>query len=140
MVRAKLLLQLTLILAVIGIAVSCYLTYSHEHPDLAPCDINHVASCTIVNQSVYSEVFGIPVALFGVLWFIVLGLIALKTFKSKKFTRELYGWNILGVVFVLYFIFAEFQLKAICPWCTVVHVIILITFFISLILKKKALS
>ena len=68
------------ILSIIGLLTSLYLVYNHYAPPQAGsfCDFGETISCSLVNTSVYSELFGVPVALFGAVWFIIFGLLSWK--------------------------------------------------------------
>ena len=137
------LLNLIAILAVLGFIISCYLIYSHYNPDFTgivckPGEQHQQSACSVANTSEYSEFFGIPVALLGALWFVFLTYLALKNKKKKQFRRELLYFTTTGIFAVIYFIWAEVQLETICTYCTITHVIIVISFFLSLYLYKKA--
>jgi uncharacterized membrane protein len=73
-----------------------------------------------VALSPYSELFGIPVALFGVGFSIaVLGL-ALAWWRrlDRRALLGLYGLGLLGVLFVAYLTYLElFVIGAVCVWC-----------------------
>jgi uncharacterized membrane protein len=62
------LMSVVAILAVCGIVVSSVSLQHHfATSKSAYCDIGEMFNCDIVNRSVYSSVFGIPVALIGML-------------------------------------------------------------------------
>jgi len=131
-------------LAIIGLLTSMYLVKNHYVPatEGALCDFGETVSCSAVNTSVYSVFLSIPVALLGVLWFLVLIYLTncIKKANGDKLSvllNSLFIWNILGIISVIYFIWAEYTLKAICPFCTVVHIITIITFFLSYNLYKE---
>ena len=130
-----------LLIAVLGFAVSGYLIHSHYNPDFGvPCPAGEEhgqSGCAIANSSEYSEIFGIPVALGGCIWFLILGYITYKARKNNAHIKHLLNLNILGIGSVFYFIYAEIMLKTICPYCTVVHVLIAISLGISIYLWKN---
>ncbi len=134
------LINILILISLLGFAASSYLTYTHylESSEPQVCDINSTFDCSTVNTSSYAELFGIPVAIFGIIWFIIFILLALKTKQSKSHTRPLFHWTIIGLISVLYFIYAEIQLGAICLYCTFVHIFIIISFIISLYLYKQS--
>ncbi len=137
--------KIIVVLSFIGLLTSLYLVQSHISPPTegSACDISSHVSCSLVNTSVYSKLFGVPVSVFGSIWFVFLGLLAWGSMKNKKLIAGMFWWNVLGIVFVIYLIAAEFILKALCPFCTVVHVITLITFALIFVLhrgKKKLVS
>ncbi len=131
-------LQVILLLCVLGFITSVYLTFNHYDTSGGSfCDVGESVSCSLVNTSVYSELFSVPVALFGALWFVLLFFMAFKALKNKKLYPLLLGWSSLGILFIIYMIIAEIILQAICPFCTIVHVIVLIIFFITLALPNS---
>jgi len=102
----------------------------------------------MVLGSRYSQVFGIPLELFAVAYFAInLLLVYLIVFGSDRLFRIslniLFGWRFLGIVIVPYLIFVElFLIKAICVYCTIMHVAIIADFVIIsyLLFYKKAIT
>ncbi len=117
---------LTLVIA--GLAVSGYLTVEHYTASTTlACPEHGVINCQKVTTSAQSAVFGIPVALLGLLFFaamVPLNLPALwrSPLPALRWGRALFA--LVGVGFVCYLVYAElFILNAICLWCTAVHVL-----------------
>lgn len=114
------------LLALLGLAVSGYLTYEHYSASATlACPNTGAINCVKVTTSSYSKLLGVPVALLGLLFYV--GLIALCLPAAWRSTNpwasraRLAGAG-AGVVFVLYLVWAElFRIDAICLWCTVVH-------------------
>lgn len=118
----------TLGMAVVGAAVSLYLTISHYgDPDLLVCAEGGSVSCSAVTSSAQSEILGIPVALLGLLWFagmIVLCIPAAWRARDRRVHRLRTLGVIAGMGFVLWLLYAELIIVgAICLWCTVAHVV-----------------
>jgi len=92
--------------------------------------------CYAVLSSRYSQVFGIPLELLAVWYFIVnLLLVYFIAFGSDSLSgislRTLFGWRFIGIVIVPYLVFVElFLVRAICIYCTVMHVAIVADFII----------
>lgn len=135
----KIILNIIIFLSVIGLVSSLYLVKDHSSSaaEGSFCDITDKISCSLVNSSTYSELFNVPVALLGAVWCVILGLLALRAIKNEKLLPALLGWSILGMLFIIYMIIAEFILGALCPMCTVVHVIVLISFILILYMYNK---
>tara|TARA_Y100000310_G_C20701911_1_gene830794 strand:+ start:6976 stop:7806 length:831 start_codon:yes stop_codon:yes gene_type:complete len=129
--RDALFLKIIMWLAVIAFLVSIYLIENHYADAGGLCDLTETLSCSTVNTSIYSEIFNIPVAFLGALWAAFTVWLAHRAKKNPDFFLALWGWSLLGLVSILYFIAAEFILGAICPFCTVVHVIVLIILALS---------
>ncbi|MBS3113391.1 vitamin K epoxide reductase family protein [Candidatus Woesearchaeota archaeon] len=126
-------------LSLIGLIISIYLVFGHfaDVTEGSICDISATISCSEVNTSQYSEMFNVPVAIFGVIWFIVLILMSWRALNKEGVLHiGILLWNIVGLGSVFYLIWAEFILGAICPFCTVVHIIIVTNLIISIILFK----
>jgi uncharacterized membrane protein len=128
------------IFAILGLLTSSYLLYTqYQEKALGNvCIVGEPNSCSTVTSSPYSSIFGIPASFWGITWFLVLGLLNYFASKKDKYVKHLISWNILGLVFVGYFIFAEFLLKSICSFCTIVHLLVLLSLIFSLYLKKKS--
>lgn len=104
-----------------------------------------VVSCEAVLDSSYSQVFGIPLELFAVAYFIInLLLVYFIAFGSDRLFRTslrvLFGWRFLGIAIVPYLVYVElFLIRAICIYCTIMHVAIIADFaIISYLLFYKS--
>lgn len=137
--KPKLVYKTFIVLSVIGIIISLYLIQNHYAPPTkgSICDFGETVSCSLVNTSAYSELFNVPVALFGVLWFVFLIAFSWKGLKNDKaMPTALLIWSIVGLFSVVYLVIAEIILQAICLLCTAVHVIVLIVLVFSVLLYK----
>ena len=136
--REHLLLGVLVFLSIIAFVTSLYLVRNHFETSAGSfCDFGETVSCSLVNSSIYSEFLHVPVALLGALWALFLTFLSWKAMKKRSFLLALVLWSVIGLGAVLYFIAAEIILKALCPLCTVVHVIVLISLVISLVLYTK---
>ena len=127
-----------IIIATIGIVLGLYLTYSFYSNSIPVCDISQNISCDKLTKGDYATVLGIPIAVMGVLWFVLIFLLAYQTNKNPKNAIYLLLLSISGLIFMLYLIGIEIALKTICLWCTAVHILILFNFFISLKIYRKS--
>ncbi len=116
-------------LALVGLGISIYLTYEHYtgNKTLA-CSENSTVNCAKVTTSAWSHVGPVPVAVFGLIFFV--GMTALCLPWAWQY-RVLDPLRLLGVVVgigsALYLVWVElFRVDAICLWCTGVHVITLL--------------
>jgi len=122
-----------LLLCVIGLGVATYLTIEHFNTSLSlSCPNTGRINCEKVTTSQYAEVAGIPVAVLGVVYFVVaLVLMSPRAWRSPAPWVRLarFGWLGVGLLMVLYLVWAEFfGVSAICLWCTSVHVITFLLF------------
>src|SRR3989442_14371694 len=67
-----------LLLAIVGIAASTFALREHYRTDLSPCSINERWDCGIVNHSPYAVFFGVPVAVIGIVGYLLLCALAFK--------------------------------------------------------------
>lgn len=141
----------TWVLSIAGLGVSIYLTIIHYSTALSlVCPESGTINCEKVITSPESVVFGIPVAVLGLAFYVFLVAAtspwAWRAAKPTLPVSFLAGkpalyWArlasmIVGIVFVLYLIYSElFTIKAICLWCTSVHVI---TFFLFVLIVFSA--
>jgi vitamin-K-epoxide reductase (warfarin-sensitive) len=66
------------VLAVIGLTASTLALREHYRTDTSPCSINERWDCGIVNHSPYAVLFGVPVAVIGMVGYSLLGILAFK--------------------------------------------------------------
>jgi uncharacterized membrane protein len=116
------------LLAVAGLLVSAYLTYEHyTASSTLACSDTGVINCLKVTTSAESKLFGIPVALLGLLYFAAMVPACLPVAwrsPNKLIRRARLAAATVGILFVFYLIYAElFIIDNICLWCTGVHII-----------------
>jgi uncharacterized membrane protein/protein-disulfide isomerase len=101
------------------------------------CDINTTVSCTQSYLSAYGSLFGTPVALFGVLWFVaVLALVVAGRPGSGRFSENVPGYvfalSTIGLAMVIYLAYgAFFVLGAFCILCALTYVAVIGLFVVS---------
>ena len=105
-------------------------------------------NCDAVLGSRYSTVFGIPLELFALAYFVInLVLVYLVAFGSESVFRRsltvLFAWRFIGLIIVPYLVSIElFIIQAICIYCTFMHIAIVLDFIIIsyfLFYKKNSL-
>ena len=118
----------TLIASAAGLGVSIYLTIAHYTTTVSlACPENSTINCEKVTTSPESFVFGIPVAVLGLVYFVA--MLVLNSPVAWRSTAPLIRWTrqlsaFVGAGFVCWLVYAElFKVDAICLWCTSVHVI-----------------
>lgn len=124
------------VLSLGGFGVSLYLTVDHFTGSLPICAANGVLDCARVTTSAESEVFGVlPVALVGLVYFTVVVAVNIPlSWRCGGQRGRALAWARLGLVvggigMVFYLLYAElFSIKAICLWCTAVHVLTFLLF------------
>jgi len=115
----KRLMMLIAILAVCGIAVSSVSLQRHYATSKTEfCDAGEMFNCDIVNRSEYSKLFGVPVALIGMLGYGALAGLATVYRERPETPRMLFGGAALGLAFALYLTYVEgFVLGVWCILC-----------------------
>ncbi|OGL74073.1 hypothetical protein A3F28_02605 [Candidatus Uhrbacteria bacterium RIFCSPHIGHO2_12_FULL_57_11] len=128
------------VLGLAGAGDAAYGLWQHYAPAGSSfCNINSVVSCDLVNQSVYSEIFGMPVAMVGSLGFLALSGLALAAVRNEKARPYLLAAALFGLAFQLYLSWVEFGLlRAVCPICVVSQ--ILITGIVALAIPWRQVS
>lgn len=113
------LLSIIAILAIAGVGISSVsLAHHYSTSKSSFCDFSQTVNCDIVNRSEYSSLLGIPVALIGVLGYLV--LLALATlYRSRPESGKLLFWGAAaGLLFALYLTYIEgFVLYTWCILC-----------------------
>ena len=123
----------TFALALAGLGVSIYLTIAHfTQSALIGCSENGLVNCTKVTTSPQSYVFGIPVAVLGLAFYLFVAAI-MSPWAWHWARREVYlirlAAMVVGMGFVLYLLYAElFLIGNICLYCTSVHAITFLLF------------
>lgn len=136
----------TLIVSVLGLGVSVYMTFEHftQNSSLA-CPATSTLNCAKVTTSPQSYLFGqhwLPVAVLGLAFYLF--MVAINSPWGWRAHQPLVHWArlvsvIVGIVFVLYLIYAElFLINSICLYCTAVHVLTFALF--GLIVTRTAFS
>jgi uncharacterized membrane protein len=97
-----------------GVGIAGYLTYVH-YAGLHPvCGISH--GCETVQTSGYAYLAGIPVALLGLLTYLLILITLRRPGDNALFTG--YVLTLIGFGFSLYLTYREvFTMHAICSWC-----------------------
>ncbi len=138
-------------LSIFALGISGYLIRQHYAPSTGFCLPGIKSnSCDIVNKSLYSEIFGVPLGLYGVLFFLMIASLSGIFFfekkinplglDHKKLSEYLFFLLLGGFAFIFYLVYIElFVLYAICIFCTAVHILITIMFFCVWWVRRKVM-
>ena len=123
----------TLVLATAGLLAAAYLTYEHfTSSTTLACPATGTINCQKVTTREQSHVFGIPVVLYGLFFFVAMLVACLPVMWRTPAPAVRYGrlgFALVGVGFAAYLVYAElFVINAICLWCTAVHLLTLLLF------------
>jgi uncharacterized membrane protein len=147
-----------LVLSVVGLGVSIYLTIAHlTNAGILVCSNNGLVNCAAVTTSPESKLFGIfPVAELGLAFYVLMvainspwawqpswawlpnrGWLSGSAWRQRLPVltwRVRLGSVVVGIIFVLYLIYTELvTLRAICLWCTAVHVVTFLLFVLLIV-------
>ncbi|MGA7908370.1 MAG: vitamin K epoxide reductase family protein [Candidatus Sulfotelmatobacter sp.] len=98
------------VLTILGIAVSALALREHYREGDSPCSINDRWDCGIVNHSPYAMLGPIPVAVIGMLGYILMGALA-----WRRSWRLLLAAALFGLGFSLYL--AHIEASILGVWC-----------------------
>ena len=134
----------TLVLAVLGLIDSAYQVYTHySGTGLLGCSATG-DSCAAVQSSSYAYIFGIPVAVLGLAFYVfMVAACSPWAWRAKLPAIRLVRLAsvIIGILFVLYLVYREvISLGKICEYCTSVHIITFLLFALIVYNAAGAMS
>lgn len=127
---------LQLAFTVLGIGVAGYLTYVKLFGIKPYCA--GVGDCEAVQTSPYAMLFGVPVAIWGLLtYFALLALVLLKRNNWRNMghllRQGIFLITLVGVLFSAYLTYLEVAvIHAICPWCVVSAILMVLLFILAI--------
>jgi uncharacterized membrane protein len=132
---------LVAIIALVGLLDSLYLTYQHfTFKSIEVCPI--FGGCNEVLISKYSEIFDIPTAFFGVLFYsgvIVFTMLFIKL-RQVLYVKLLMAITTFGFLFTLWLVYLQlFVINAICFYCMISAVTSTTLFVFAILLYKLGL-
>jgi uncharacterized membrane protein len=125
------------VLAMAGMGVAAYLTYSHYANQPIACA--GLGGCATVENSEYSTIIGIPVAVLGVLFCAALLALVLTRLVRLPLAEEwapvaAFSMTLAGVAFAAYLTYIElFVVEDICIWCASFAGIVTVAWLITLV-------
>ena len=125
--------------AVLGAIDASYLTYMSYRQIPLPCTFSFFDGCNEVARSSYSKVFGVPLSLFGVIYyFLVIILLGGYFFSQINLLRQLIlPLTSIGFLLSLYFIYIQaFLIGKFCAYCVFSALISAILFVVSIYMSR----
>ena len=134
---------IALICSLAGLVVSVMAAYVHYRMLADPtytsvCDVSATVSCTQVYSSRYGTFQGLPVSVFGAIWFGFATLVSLAWWTtSRTALREslpgyLFAGSTLALAVVLYLGYASFVvLKLVCVLCMITYAAVIGLFLVT---------
>jgi uncharacterized membrane protein len=135
----------SLVLIAIGLFISGYLSYVKLTDVPMVCVAGSVFNCEVVQNSIYSRLFGLPIAWLGFAVYIILAVLLLTQNRSA-FMREYgvmiqFGIILFAWLFSMWLVYVQFfRLQALCPWCLSHETNFTILFIVSIFRLKRRLT
>ncbi|MGC9132906.1 MAG: vitamin K epoxide reductase family protein [Nanopusillaceae archaeon] len=136
-------LTLFLIFSIIGIFSSSIVLYIYYYLHIAPPLCTNISSpfpgvtidCIKVLSSKYAELFDEPLDFLAIIWFIINIILVLIYNYSRNYDKIIFRflmyWRFIGLLIIPYLIYIEFFiLKAVCLYCTIMHIMIIADFIV----------
>jgi uncharacterized membrane protein len=128
------------VLALLGLGISTYLTVAHYVGTQAlACSDSGTINCAKVTTSAQSHFLGMPVAVLGLAYYlVVVCFMTPRAWRSadRRIHLARFALAIVGMAFALYLVAAELLIIGnICIWCTGVH---LVTFLLFVLVMNTA--
>jgi uncharacterized membrane protein/protein-disulfide isomerase len=125
-----------------GLAAMLWAAYVHHRLLFDPryasfCDVNSTVSCSEVLLSRYSTAYGVPIAIYGAIWFTgILVLLGAATWGGETLRENVPGYvfalSTAGLAVVLYLAYVSFAvLKVYCPLCLTADAAVVGLFIVS---------
>jgi|SRR3989344_5883768 len=125
-------------LALVGFTDSAFLLAKRVSGAPIPCFIT--SGCDTVSKSPYSVMFGVPLAAWGVLFYLGIGFLALLYMDTKNLliAKLIPIATTLGFISSAYFIYVQkFLIKAFCIYCILSAIVSTILFALGIIIWRK---
>ena len=125
------------VLGVVGMGISVYLIFVHYNGVSAIC--LPTMNCDAVLSSRYSAMWGVPLAVFGLLMYGALTMLGLWSFTAKEEWQDrlavgIYTLALASLLFTIYLYYLEiFEIHAFCTWCIGSSIVVLAIFVLSLL-------
>lgn len=122
-------------LGLLGLADSLYLAFAYYTDTALVCNV--LDGCNIVAQSSYSNIFGVPLAYWGVLYYAGVVAIAaglwLRLMLVDRLRWLVLGYATLGALMSAYFFYVQFAvIEAFCIYCLISGVSTWLLFILTL--------
>ena len=135
---------ISLVLVVVGIFVSGYLSYSQFTDSTMVCVEGGAFNCEVVSNSAYARFMGIEVAYLGLATYLLIG--ALLLLENRVAVLQdygiilIFGITLFAFLFSMWLVYAQVVLlQALCPWCLAHEINITILFVVAILRLRQSL-
>ena len=130
-----------LVMALVGIADTAYLTADYFLGTGVKCLL--LEGCEVVLTSSYSRMFGIPLAFFGLGFYMLIFVLvsAADIYESKLVYKAILSAGIVGFLFSLYLLYLQiFVIEALCIYCLTSLLSSTVIFGLGVLLYRRGFS
>jgi uncharacterized membrane protein len=137
--------HLSLLLVVAGLLVTGYMSYTKLAGQPLACAETGMINCSLVENSAWARVLGIPTALIGFTAHVIIGATLLLEKRVDFFRNNavfiLFGFVVFCILYHSYLIYVSvFILKALCPWCLTAASIMLGQLITTTVRMRRAME
>jgi uncharacterized membrane protein len=136
------LLWVSVVLCAFGIVVAGYLVTKRFTGGSLAC--TRWAQCDVVNNSVYSQIYGVPICVIGLAGYLLLLALAFAALWTEGRTQQrilILGFvlSLGGVGFSAYLTYLEiYVIEALCAWCVASAIIITLLAIVAAVSLRLA--
>lgn len=128
--------QISLLLVLAGLAISVYLSYVKLADADVVCAAGGAINCEVVQNSVWSRLAGVDIALLGALAWLVMGATLLLETRFELLAGHggllVFGISLFGFLFSMWLIYVQGSfLQAWCLWCLAHELVMTLMFLAS---------
>lgn len=128
--------DILVLLSLIGFGVSVYLLAAEYLGASVPCSITH--GCNEVLNSKYSSIFGVPLPLWGIGFYLSVVFAALMSNHYANWKKYLTVLVSAGAVAALVFLYIQFfVLGKVCQYCLATDVLAVLLLLLDLNLEHQ---
>lgn len=135
-------LVMGMVISVLGILDAGYLTYEHYTTSVGVCPFTGgIINCTRVQNSQYAILFGVPIAVLGLVYYLAFGFVFYYTHYHKNRAVVLFALLILsffGCLFSSWLLYIQIALIGyLCSFCILSFVLSLVLLIMDIYLLRK---
>lgn len=119
-----------LVLSLLGVVIAAYLLYEHyTRGAMLGCSKNGTFDCEAVNTSVFSEIKGIPMALYGLVGYVLAAILVFRRLRVGPEEGDgslalAWCFSVLALAMDGFLLWAQVaRIHHYCPWCMTTYVI-----------------
>lgn len=137
LIKNNYILLFILLLSFLGFLDATYLTILHYKDVIPPCSLAH--GCDKVLTSSFSTINGIPIALLGSVFYLLLIILSVTLIEKvrKSIVRAVFIMASVGTLASFFLIYIQFAvIHALCQYCLASEVITFLIFIMGIYLLR----